>query len=136
MFRLYADENSYHMEIRLDRENIEKAMNKDCVEGAFDLSRSEKLAQLEDYLHTNFQMKLNGASTDYEVLSFSNEKGYLVAHTVFDIQVEQKIAKIEVINTCLLDIVDGHDNIILVQLNDRVRSFRLNKKLQSTTIKY
>lgn len=137
LFRLYADEGLYRVEIRLDKENIKTALSKGCLLEVSKLSDLEKSALLEDYLHTNFIVRLNGTEEQYTLHSFSYEEEFLVANAVFeDTKIAQDLSKIDVVNTCLLEIVEDHDNIILVHLNDRVRSFRLNKKLQSTTIKY
>lgn len=131
LFDLFENQNSFYMEIRLDRVNMMRAI------GADDYNQNIKSLQCEltQYLNENLSLEFNGTETwlDYTAFSSSDEVVVILARVVVPYQ---PVSEIQISNTILLSEVDSQTNIIKTSFHERNRSFRLNADRTSTLIKY
>jgi hypothetical protein len=136
LFQLSAADNVCFIDIRLDRIDLENAIDKECGISIQTLSTESKNTLIKQYILDRFWMNFDNKSVTYRLGSFTLDQDYISIRGVIDDFDMSNPKKIDVFNTCLIDKVKKHNNLIHVNLNDQVRSFRLNKNRTQTTIAY
>ncbi|MEP1035494.1 DUF6702 family protein [Ekhidna sp.] len=88
-----------------------------------------------EYLQDKVAIEIDGNCTAFEIneIEYSEENIFIRGklNLILD-----DVKEVKMTNTCMIDFIDGHDNIMKLKLNDRTRSFRLNSKRTSTTASY
>lgn len=135
IFEIYKDNKSYILDISFDRMDLERSLITAYPELLTTADEEVREAYLKDYLESNFQLAFNSSCVVPNVEVIIYEEEYVRVHATLPIK-RQKIETINVFNTCLLDYNEGHSNIIKVNLNDRVRTFRLSAERNMTIVDY
>ena len=90
---------------------------------------------MEQYVRKHFYLKFNG---EFSVIRFSGiteEKDFISIEATLH-EITGSIKKIDVLNTCLVNEIEGHSNLIQVALFGKKRYFRLDKDRIKTLIEY
>lgn len=100
--------------------------------GVSDISIDKK--QIEKYLNTCVSWKINGAHKGIKILSIDkdkdhyNIKGKILLH-------QKTIDSIEIHNT-FFNNIEGHSNIIMTDIDNKFRDFRMHSGRTSLLIEY
>lgn len=134
-FQCYEEDQQFYLQVKLDREHLFAAIQE------AGLSPNSQAADFKkaifDYVSDHVSLSLNHqlAQLHFFLIEYDEEHIHLKAK-IKDIDIHSPIQNIEVSNTCLVNEIDGHENIIQFDLNNRRRSFRLNKSRVQTTFNY
>lgn len=128
-FRITATATGYDFNINFDREDI--------LETVFRTQKyqSEVIDQISKYIEDHVTISMDDETVTFELteIEYTEEnillKGKLLSGP-------KEIEKIDVSNTCLINRIDGHLNIMEFFLNDKERFFRLDKDRIRTTVTY
>lgn len=137
IFQIYAIEHTCFISIKIDRYDLEQALLKDCTLSNLDSSHVQVDSLVINYLNDRLSIEFENqnAVLNYYELIFEDE--YVTINGEFVGMIYYSDASLIVVkNTCLIDAIDGHENIIQLSLNNKKRSFRLNQDRQKTYIKY
>lgn len=130
-FDLYERGNSFYMEIRLDKQYTMKALGiSENVQQVESIS-----CELTSYIDDNLSLTLNNREVSLEYFDFSANDDIVIIQAKMNVPY-QSVSEIKIFNTVLLSTVANQNNIIKVPFHQKNRSFRLNAKRTSTTIKY
>ncbi len=124
-FEISKKEAGYELVVRFDRQDILKEL------GAF----SELDVALTSYLASHLSLLFDGEKVNWQVNDVTMDQLFIQMKCSLQTRRNQ-VSTINVWNTCLIDAVEKHDNIVISQLHGRSRSFRLNRKREQTIIKY
>ncbi|MEP3390125.1 MAG: DUF6702 family protein [Reichenbachiella sp.] len=130
LFDLFEKDQTYFMEIRLDRANLIKAVGTQVGR-----TKEDWNCALSQYMNENMNLAINGIKASIEYREFSFLEDVIVIQAQLDIP-HQIISEIKVENTILLETIESQTNIIKASFHEKKRSFRLNKDRISTIIKY
>ena len=119
----------YDLSIRLDRDNIFKTLEQECD---LQVSLEEKLT---NYIYDHFLLNMDGSDIDYDLWEIHYDEDFITI-TGQLIAKNPDFQELVVLNTCMIDTIDRHSNIVSVHHQGRRRSFRLDKNRKETTIKY
>ncbi|MGL1887362.1 MAG: hypothetical protein OCD76_12685 [Reichenbachiella sp.] len=135
-FQIYEIDEQCFIQVKLDRNDLEKALMAECnVHKVLDEAVIQ--SSVMNYLDDRLSISMDGQSTNLNYYEVTMDEDYFVVQGVFEgFNACVPIKKIAVRNTCLVDQVSGHNNIIQLTINDKKRSFRLNEDRVTTTIKY
>ncbi len=128
-FELRPADDKITLFVRLDRYNILEAIRPVCS----DYNKLDKC--FEDYINSHFSLAFNGeeATIKHREHEFKDE----FIELYFDLDVSPNgITRIDVFNDALLELYTGQENILYSMLNDKRRSFRMNKDRTKTIITY
>ncbi|WP_436515368.1 DUF6702 family protein [Ekhidna sp. To15] len=128
-FELRPEAESISLYIRLDRYNILEAIRPDCS----DYNQLDKC--FEEYINTHFSLTFNGTKVSAKHREHEFKDEFIELYFDLDISPEG-ITKIDVYNSTLLELNEGQENILYSMLNDKRRSFRMNKDRTRTMIVY
>lgn len=90
--------------------------------------------QVQDYLNTHFTMYANDQLINWQYES-SNQDHYHY-NISFVSPFKEEITKVVIKNTCLIDKVLGHTNVIKADLNDTFRGFKMDQDRKSISFEY
>ncbi|WP_422361062.1 DUF6702 family protein [Reichenbachiella sp.] len=130
LFELFEDDQTYFMEIRLDKANLVKAVGNDVG-----TTKEDWNCALSQYLNDRMTLAINGENASLDYTSVEFQKEVIVISAKLNLPNTQ-IKEISVSNTVLLETIENQTNIIKATFHDKKRSFRLNKDRVSTNIKY
>jgi len=88
---------------------------------------------IKAYLLKHTEWVINDEARALKILSINKKKGHINIQT--QLKVTDKIKTIGVQNTCLINDIEGHYNIIRLKQEDRLREFGLFKGKTSVDIK-
>lgn len=128
-FELRPEEESITLFVRLDRQNILEAIRPTCAD------YNEMGKCFENYLNSHFALAFDGEEVEpkHNKHEFKGE----FVELYFDLDISPKgITKIEVYNDSLIELYERQENILYSMLNDKRRSFRMNKERIRTIITY
>lgn len=132
VFEVFEAESGLEMNVTLDKEDFLSSL-----ESEFGIRpTSDNLQKLAfEYLDSKVSIKVNGECTSFAILEivFSNLNIHLKGS--LNIQIAA-IEEIHMTNSCMVDLIEDHDNIMKLKLNNKTRSFRLNRSRTSTTATY
>ncbi len=128
-FNISESENGYTLDINFDRADFLKTIY------ATDQYQSDVLEQAKIYIRQNLQYVFDGDSVSFELdsIQYTEENIFLTGMLM---TARRNISEIQVANTCLIEDVEGHLNIMEFFLNGKKRFFRLDENRITTTIKY
>ena len=124
LFEIREHEGSLVCQARVDRVEFLKSLGAPATEQAL-------TAYLEEHLALSFNGQL--ANLNVEDVRLSD------LYVVFTANIETtdpKATTITMKNTLLVNELKGHENIVRIDLHDRVRSFRFKKDRPEITINY
>ncbi|MEO9482531.1 MAG: DUF6702 family protein [Ekhidna sp.] len=132
IFEISENESGLIISASLDKEDFLKTL---AATFPAEFPKGDIMGLAFEYLNDKLAININGACTSLVINEI--EFGRLNIHLKGSLKVgATKIREVEVRNTCMIDLFEGHDNIIKLKLNNRSRSFRLNKNRTSTTAFY
>lgn len=128
-FELRPEEQSVTLYVRLDRYNILEAIRPDCND-------YNKLGQcFENYINDHFSLAFNGKSVKLNHRKHTFKDEFIELY--FDLKISPNgVTQIDVYNNTLLELYEGQENILYSMLNNKRRSFRMNKDRTRTMIAY
>lgn len=128
-FRITATTTGYDFDINFDREDILKEIY------STQKYEPEVIDQISKYIKSNVSIIIDGEEVAYALkeIEYTEENILLKGKLISGLR---EIKKIEVKNTCLIERIDGHLNIMEFFLNDKERFFRLDKDRIRTTVTY
>lgn len=124
-FEISKAEQKYLLNVRFDRQDLLKEL------GAF----SQLDEAVNKYLEDHFSLQFDEKSVEFVVNEVTMDDLYIkwsggIAYP------PQEFRRIKVWNTCLIDTIKGHSNLIVTKLYGRSRTFRLSSERLSTVIDY
>ncbi len=128
-FRITATPTGYDFDVNFDREDI---LNEIYSTQKYE---PEVIDQISKYIESNVSIVIDDAEVAYELteIKYTEENILLHGKLISDLR---EIKKIDVKNTCLIERIEGHLNIMEFFLNDKERFFRLDKDRIRTTVTY
>ncbi|MEO9872872.1 DUF6702 family protein [Ekhidna sp.] len=131
IFEITENDSGLQMNISVDRYYFYESLKNEFEDHA--TRDFENMAW--EYLQSRVAIEVDGNCTAFEIteIEYGEENIYLKGS--LNLQLED-IKEVKMTNTCMVDLVEGHDNIMKLKLNDRTRSFRLNSKRTSTIASY
>lgn len=132
VFEIYDGPSGIEMQISADRHNFIQTLKAEFSDSFCE----EMLGQITtEYLQSRLAIEIDGNCTTFEVfgIEYSDENIFIKGTLNLNLKTIQEV---KMINTFMIDIIKGHDNIMKLKLNDRSRSFRLNSKRTSTVAFY
>lgn len=132
IFEIYEGRDGLEMTVSIDKEDFLRTL---ATEFASEYSAARIGELAFEYLDSKMAVKVNGECTSFKISEI--EYGNLNIHLKgsLNLNVEQ-VKEVSINNTCMIDLFEDHDNIIKLKLNNRSRSFRLNKDRTSTIALY
>lgn len=123
-FTVHVEKGQLICDSRIDKEDFENA-----IDG--EVSQEE----VERYLKSHLVFKFNESDVDFSLLSYELKKNVIAVR--FSMKTSNyNPTEIEVMNTVLLEEVDGHDNIMRFVLHDKTRTFRFTEKRKTISFNY
>ena len=128
-FRITATSTGYNFNVNFDREDILKEIY------STQKYQKEVIDQITQYIEKHVTIHIDDESINYELteIEYTEENILLRGKLISDLRA---IKKIDVSNTCLIEKIEGHLNIMEFFLNDKERFFRLDKDRIRTTVTY
>jgi len=118
-FDITIAERAYRLDIKLDRDDLARALK---ISG----ENLDSLSVLTPaYLEQNLSVAFNGEPVGFRQWQFEEDPLLLKGYTFLETSIEE-VTQIEVINTCLLEEVDGQVNLVASRLHNRFRMFKMN----------
>jgi len=130
LFDLFEKDQTYFMEIRLDRNNLVEAVGNNVGS-----SKEDWNCALSQYLSHRLSLNINGSDVLLGFNEFTFLEDVIVVTAKLDLPY-QVISEIRVKNTVLTETIENQTNIIKASFHNRKRSFRLTGDRSSTIIKY
>ena len=120
-FELSKVDNALIVTIKVNRADIRKAWK-----GFESKDSAHQKAILDDYLQVKTQWKLNQCNMSMCNYVYFDRGEHLIikSYSTFKIQ---EIDRIDFINTFFVEELSNHLNIVHLDLNQRLRSFKMNK---------
>ena len=120
IFAFSIEENRVQLKIKLDKGDINEVLKIEILKEGL----SKKVS---DYVSRNLMLIINNQPAEYEFKAIKNNKEFYLLETAF-ILFKSPITNLELNNTCLIETVDKHSNIIYIkQKGKEMRGFRMNK---------
>jgi len=120
-FELSKVDSALVVTIKVNRADIRRAWK--------DFERNDSAHQkaiLDDYLQVKTQWKLNQRNVSICNYVYFDRGEHLIIKGYSTLEI-QKIDRIDFINTFLVEELSNHLNIVHLDLNQRLRSFKMNK---------
>ncbi len=134
IFQVRAEEDHLALKIRFIREDLEETLLQETP--ALDLSDTEIRNELiENYLGQHLRWLIDGKAENTLIDRIeADEHHILIVGRIGN--AKTTASKLEIWNTCLLGVVDGHSNIVHSYLHDKERAFRMSEKRQKIVMEY
>ena len=128
-FRVIAVDAGYELSINFDRSDLLESI---YATRDYD---NDVLQQTESYVKENLFYLFDGDTVSYDLenIEYTDTNIILTGAILTD---KISVKEIRVGNTCLIDEVKGHMNIMEFFLNDKERFFRLDQVRTKTIVKY
>lgn len=130
LFDLFKENNSLELSMRLDLDDLAIAL---AISPDFE--PCEYAPQISDYILDRLKIKINDKAIDICISEQTKDEHYLEIKASLGIT-EYGIKQIDVWNTCLIDNIEDHSNIVHARIREKTRSFRMNKDRTSISIIY
>jgi len=133
VFNIELNDKLLTLNIKLDKEDLEGLLSVD-TENEIDLTHEVSLVQ--EYVDKNFYLLTNDLKVNFRVESISKNDYFYHVKMISINQFEEVISSFQLKNTCLVETVNGHSNIINFKLNEQSRSFRMHKGRQRIEVQF
>ncbi len=87
------------------------------------------------YIRDRVHIEVNKNETAFQISEIEYGDNNIYLKGPLNLKIDD-IKEVRLTNTCMVDVIKGHDNIMKLKLNDRTRSFRLNEKRTTTLAAY
>ncbi|MEM8901046.1 MAG: DUF6702 family protein [Bacteroidota bacterium] len=125
-FELWVEEEVIYMEVKFDKKDLEQAIQK-----CYDKSFCRELA--EAYFTSHSQWLVDEEKIDIQIFHFKVEHNTCSLKARLDLN-RKEFKSLEIRNTCLVDQIVNHSNIVFVHHLGKDRAFRLSKRKTQTFI--
>ncbi|MEM8900484.1 MAG: DUF6702 family protein [Bacteroidota bacterium] len=119
-FDLWVEEESIFMEVKFDKRDLELAINE-----TYDEAFCQEMA--EKYLISHSQWLVDEEKMDIQVFHFKVEHNSCYLKAKLNLR-RKEIQSLEIRNTCLVNQIVNHSNIVFVHHLGKDRAFRLSKR--------
>ena len=121
VFAVTLEENTIQLKVQLDKGDIETVLN-------IDKEAASTKVRIAEYLTKHVIWVINNQPVEFTFTSIQkNEDHYLLE--AIPIPFEAPFLTIDLHNTCLIEEVTKHSNVIYIKQKDKeMRGFRMNKK--------
>lgn len=132
IFNFSSEKEVLVFETKLIREDLELAL---IIESpTLDLSNNQAVGQAtQKYVTNHVRLRIDGRLTKYLIKEVIRDEHYFFISAKLP-ETNQDWSKIELRNTCLVDEIRGHSNIIHFEFDEKLRSFRMTKKRFQITL--
>ncbi len=125
-FDVIQNNETISLEVSFDREDLESTFGEH-------VEINEET--VGNYLNKKTSWTFNNESPTIKVVSLSEDRLFYRVSCQFEGSYSN-IKKIKVQNTCLLEQVDGHSNIVSFEVNGKYRMFRMHEGRQEIFVGY
>ncbi len=125
--------STLQLDITLEKADFEQAYTHKGQEICTEQEDKENL--MKDYLRSHLTVKVNGQWLPIQFQSIGGDKHHRTIKASFA-PIEKAIQSIYIYNTCLIEEVVGHSNVITAHINDKMRGFRMDKKRVFIDVEY
>ena len=132
IFEISESSEGLTLKISIDKNDFYASLEKEFG-STFTANKLEELSWI--YLSKKLDIEINEIKVFFDSGETTIDTYNIHMTTTLNPKIDQ-VTEIKMTNTCLIDSIEGHDNIMKLKLNNRVRSFRLNKKRTSTIASY
>lgn len=132
IFEIYEGKTGLEISISIDREVFLQTLKADCSET---MLQNEFEDAAWEYLDSHMKIFVNDQFGSFHIEEIEYGRQNMIITGSLNVSVKE-VREVRMTNTCLVDSIDGHDNIMKLNLGGRLRSFRLNEKRTATTAKY
>ena len=129
-FELTQNDGQLKLEIFIEKDDMNA-----CQNDFNKLPIDEKKAFLNDYIASNTEWYFNQKPNTICNYNYTSDSHHLTLVGYFS-EAPENIQSIQVNNRLLIQEIPGHLNIIHVKLDEKLRSFRMDKQRQKITINY
>ena len=127
VFAITLAENSAQVKIQLDKGDIDELLTTTTTAA----SSNEKVAA---YISKNTIWIINNQPTTFKFISFSENEDFYFLETA-PVNFTAPFTTLDLHNTCLIEAVDKHSNVIYIKQKDKeMRGFRMNKERTQISI--
>lgn len=126
IFRIYEDGEQTKLYISIDANDLSKEVGFSVAEIDVEI--------LHKYLKQNFSISLDENNVRYTIDEFQLEMDNFKIFASLK-GMRKDIQNIQIVNTCLIG-VEGHSNIIQVDLGGTSKDFRMHKKRNEIDVEY
>ncbi len=123
-FEVNQEKEGLTLAIKMDKENLENLFYKQegkkielTVEDGF----------IQNYLDEHFYLLVNDQKINFTLQEISTNEYFYKLKLSSQFQPKEVIRHIQLKNTCLIEEVYNHSNIVNFQVNGKYRTFRLHK---------
>ena len=131
IFEISERNEGLTLKVSMDKDDFYASLEKEF--SSLSADNIEELSWI--YLTKNLDIEVNETRVLFKTGEITFDTYNIHLTTTLNPKIS-RITKVKMTNTCLIDSIEGHDNIMKLKLNSRVRSFRLNKKRTSTIASY
>lgn len=129
VFEISEKNNAFDLFVRFDREDLLIALREYCPD------YNQLTDCFVEYMDSNLNLQFNGQPVELVYDKHLFEQDFVELN--FQLKTSESLVKtIKVENTCMIQSMEGHLNIVKSMLNGRSRSFRLDKDRVETIIRY
>lgn len=129
-FELTQNDGQLKLEIFIEKDDINA-----CQNDFNKLPLNEKKAFLNDYITSHTEWYFNQKPYTICNYNYTSDSHHLTLIGYFR-EAPENVQSIQVNNRLLIQEIPGHLNIIHVKLDEKLRSFRMDKQRQKITINY
>lgn len=127
VFAVTLEENSIQLKVQLDKTDIETVLNIDK-----EVASSKVL--IAEYLTKNVIWIINNQPVEFTFISIEKSEDHYLLEAV-PVPFKAPFMTIDLHNTCLIEEVAKHSNVIYIKQKDKeMRGFRMNKKRRQISI--
>lgn len=134
IFKFQAEEDYVSFKIKFIREDIEAALLQEYPDVEVSDTDAKKIA-LKNYIKSKLRLRVDLVFTNLIVADIKQDEHFILLTGRLG-NVPKAYHKIEVWNTCLLGVRDGHSNIVHLAFHGKERSFRMSEKRQKIIAEY
>jgi len=125
IFDMKIEDDGITMNVKLDKEDLEEA-----IIFQFDQTISQEL--IEQYILKNTEWTINEKKITLKINTIQKDNEHYLIKMDFPI-IKEKLESMSIYNTCLVNEIDSHSNIIYLRYQNEKRGFRLDKDRKRTS---
>ena len=133
-FDLKESEDAIEVKMKFIKEDLEAALLAVYPNADF---REEKVKEknIEAYLSSHLRWVINNTAKNCIITQISEDEHHILISGIFS-KPQRPIQRIEIYNTCLIEYIPKHSNIMNFHFHGKERMFRLHKKRIRTVVEY
>jgi hypothetical protein len=135
MFEFYQTKNGYQLDMKFDKVDLLTGIRVNFSEYSSETSSLQFESYVSDYINSNLGITINQTCIEFTIDTVEFEDDFIVVYADLNYTIDN-IEEITIYNTCLLDVVDGHSNVMNFLIKDRRRTFRLDEDRVRTIVSY